>query len=208
MSLIENPIGATIESTFADDLVRGVVLTDALIGTFVPNIDTTLAGNRCFLYHVIGNETGNWDVPVGGMGAVSAELLDAARRAGAEIVTGAEVTAIDPDGEVTYRRGDVEARVAGAFVLANVAPYVLDGLLRPSAMSGTGAEPKPEGAQVKVNLLLSGCPDCGTPASTRPPRSGAPSTSTSCGPSWMPPTEPPTAAPSRGRCPARSTATR
>jgi phytoene dehydrogenase-like protein len=158
MSLIENPIGATIESTFADDLVRGVVLTDALIGTFVPNIDTTLAGNRCFLYHVIGNETGNWDVPVGGMGAVSAELLDAARRAGAEIVTGAEVTAIDPDGEVTYRRGDVEARVAGAFVLANVAPYVLDGLLRPSAMSGTGAEPKPEGAQVKVNLLLSRLP--------------------------------------------------
>ena len=69
-TLIETPVGSTIEKTFSDELVRGVVLTDALIGTFVPNVDPTLAGNRCFLYHVIGNETGNWDVPVGGMGAV------------------------------------------------------------------------------------------------------------------------------------------
>ncbi|HEX4400327.1 MAG TPA: NAD(P)/FAD-dependent oxidoreductase [Galbitalea sp.] len=158
-SLIENPIGATISGTFRDDLVRGVVLTDALIGTFAPNVDPTLAGNRCFLYHVIGNETGNWDVPVGGMGAVSAQLLDAARRAGAEIVTGAEVVAIDPGGEVAYRRGEAELTVAGAYVLANVAPYVLEQLMGgPSTSSGTKAEPKPEGAQVKVNLLLGRLP--------------------------------------------------
>jgi phytoene dehydrogenase-like protein len=161
-SLIERPIGTTIAGTFDDDLVRGVVLTDALIGTFVPNVDPTLAGNRCFLYHVIGNETGNWDVPVGGMGAVSGELLDAARRAGAEIVTGAEVTAINPDGEVTYRRGDDEVTVAGQFVLANVAPYVLEGLVDPSTSSGggtnSGARTRPEGAQVKVNLLLKRLP--------------------------------------------------
>ncbi len=152
-SLIENPIGSTISHTFADDLVRGVVLTDALIGTFAPNVDLTLAGNRCFLYHVIGNETGNWDVPVGGMGAVSAELLDAARRAGAEIVTGAEVTSIDPDGEVTYRVGDAEVRAAASYVLANVAPYVLEQLV-----DGRLAGARPEGAQVKVNLLLKRLP--------------------------------------------------
>jgi phytoene dehydrogenase-like protein len=151
-ALIEEPIGSTIEQAFTDDLVRGVVLTDALIGTFAPNIDPTLAGNRCFLYHVIGNETGNWDVPVGGMGSVSAELLDAARRAGAEIATGAEVTAISPDGELRYRRDDGEHEVTGAFVLANVAPYVLDELL------GSTTAMKPEGAQVKVNLLLERLP--------------------------------------------------
>ena len=157
-SLIDNPIGTTIADAFRDDLVRGVVLTDALIGTFVPNVDQTLAGNRCFLYHVIGNETGNWDVPVGGMGAVSGELLDAALRAGAEIVTGAQVLSIDPDGEVTYRRGDAEVRVVGTFVLANVAPYVLEQLVGgPSTSSGTRI-PKPEGAQVKVNLLLKRLP--------------------------------------------------
>jgi phytoene dehydrogenase-like protein len=173
-SLIERPIGSTIEATFDDDLVRGVVLTDALIGTFAPNIDESLAANRCFLYHVIGNETGNWDVPVGGMGAVSGALLDAARRAGAEIVTGAEVMGVTPDGEVSYRRGDREVDVAGQFVLANVAPWVLERLLSvPSSASGTEgsgtegsgtegegteAAAKPEGAQVKVNLLVSRLP--------------------------------------------------
>jgi phytoene dehydrogenase-like protein len=169
-SLIENPIGSTIASSFDDDLVRGVVLTDALIGTFAPNVDPTLAANRCFLYHVIGNETGNWDVPVGGMGAVSAELLDAARGAGAEIVTGAEVISIDPDGQVVYRAGDAEVRVAGAFVLANVAPYVLERLVSTSStrearssghLGSSLSRPeadKPEGAQVKVNLLLKRLP--------------------------------------------------
>jgi phytoene dehydrogenase-like protein len=156
--LIEEPIGASIHSTFHDDLVRGVVLTDALIGTFAPNVDASLAGNRCFLYHVIGNETGNWDVPVGGMGAVSGELMDAARTGGAQLVSGAEVTGITPDGVVTYRAGDREVTAAGTFVLANVAPYVLDQLLGRETASSTPATEKPEGAQVKVNLLLGRLP--------------------------------------------------
>jgi phytoene dehydrogenase-like protein len=147
-SLIEQPIGQTVAETFASDLVRGVVLTDALIGTFAPNIDPTLAANRCFLYHVIGNETGDWDVPIGGMGAVTGELYRAARTAGAEIVTNAEVLSISPDGEVVFDGGAVHGRA----VLANVAPHVLSQLL------GDSAQSKPEGAQVKVNLLLSRLP--------------------------------------------------
>ena len=54
----EQPIGQTIEASFSGDLVRGVVMTDALIGTFASNHDATLEANKCFLYHVIGNETG------------------------------------------------------------------------------------------------------------------------------------------------------
>ena len=150
---VERPVGEVVERTFSNDLVRGVVLTDALIGTFAPNIDASLAANRCFLYHVIGNGTGDWDVPVGGMGAVSGALEAAARRAGAEIVTGAEVTAITPDGEVSYRRGERELTVGAGVVLANVAPHVL------ARLTGAAVSPtKPEGAQVKVNLLLSRLP--------------------------------------------------
>jgi len=149
--LVEAPIGQTIANRFADDLVRGVVLTDALIGTFAPTVDTTLAGNRCFLYHVIGGGTGHWDVPVGGMGAVSGSLARAAREAGAELVTDAEVTSVTPDGEVVYRTGDTEHRIAGRTILSGVAPYELARLL------GETAE-RPEGAQVKVNLLLKRLP--------------------------------------------------
>jgi len=150
--LIERPIGESIEASFSDDLVRGVVLTDALIGTFAPNIDETLAANRCMLYHVIGGGTGDWDVPVGGMGSVSGELARAARMAGAELITGATVTGITPDGEVTFRHGDSERTFAARWVLANVAPYVLEQLLE------SGSTKRPEGAQVKVNLLLSRLP--------------------------------------------------
>ncbi len=177
--LIERPVGQTIADTFGGDLVRGVVLTDALIGTFAPNIDDSLAANRCFLYHVIGGGTGDWDVPVGGMGAVTGELARAARLAGAELVTGAEVTSITPDGEVRYRSGDTERTLAATWVLANVAPYELERLLgepsviRPveipgevstSSTTGPSTPERPEGAQVKVNLLLSRLPRLLDPA--------------------------------------------
>ena len=71
--LVERPVGLGVADAVADDLVRGVALTDALIGTFA-DPSTDLLANRCFLYHVIGGGTGDWDVPVGGMGAVSGAL--------------------------------------------------------------------------------------------------------------------------------------
>ncbi len=154
-AIIERPIGETIEHTFAHDLVRGVVLTDGLIGTFADAHDAGLEANRCFLYHVIGNGTGDWDVPVGGMGAVTSALARAARRAGATIVTGANVTAIDPDGAVTYVHRDTEHRITAATILAGVAPFVLDRLV--NGVHSASAR-RPEGAQVKVNLMLSRLP--------------------------------------------------
>jgi phytoene dehydrogenase-like protein len=156
--LIAQPLGVTLEGTFEDDVVRGVVLTDALIGTFASANDPTLRQNRCFLYHVIGNGTGEWRVPVGGMGAVTAELERAARAAGADLVTDAEVVRVDTDGsdaEVAYASdgGDGgELRVAGRFVLAGVAPAVLERL-----RGRTGGSP-PEGAQVKINMVLERLP--------------------------------------------------
>jgi phytoene dehydrogenase-like protein len=102
----------------------------------------------CFLYHLLGGGTGDWDVPIGGMGAVSGALAAAAAGFGAEIVTGAEVFSIDPDGEVRYRSGGREHRVGARFVLANVTPAVLAGLVGDPAPQLAG------GSQVKVNLML------------------------------------------------------
>jgi phytoene dehydrogenase-like protein len=156
--LIAQPLGVIVERTFADDAVRGIVLTDALIGTFASAHDPTLRQNRCFLYHLIGNGTGEWRVPVGGMGAVTAELERAARAAGADLVTDAEVVRVDADGsdaEVAYASdggGGDELRVGSRFVLAGVAPAVLERL-----RGRTGGSP-PEGAQAKINMVLERLP--------------------------------------------------
>ncbi|MER5813037.1 NAD(P)/FAD-dependent oxidoreductase [Streptomyces sp. NPDC002033] len=158
-TLFEEPLGRTLEARFADDLVRGVVLTDALIGTFADAHDPSLVQNRCFLYHVIGGGTGDWDVPVGGMGALTDALAEAARAAGAEIATGHEALRIRTDGtapaEVTFRTAAGEGTVVGRDVLVNASPQALSALL---AEEPDPARPAPEGAQFKVNMLLSRLP--------------------------------------------------
>src|SRR5256714_4145428 len=92
-SLAEEPLGRAVERYLQDDLVRGLVLTDAKVGIFTHPHDPSLVQNRCFLYHLIGNKTGEWKVPVGGMGAVAGELERTARSAGAEFL--AKVNLVD-----------------------------------------------------------------------------------------------------------------
>ncbi|WP_210502660.1 phytoene desaturase family protein [Nocardioides xinjiangensis] len=155
--VVERPLGRAIRSRFSDDTVRGVVATDALIGTFASLDDPSLVQNRCFLYHLVGNGTGEWRVPVGGMGAVTTALATAAAGAGAEIVTGAGVSAITPgpDGaEVTWHDGEREHAVTGRRVLSGVAPWVLRILLG----EGEDTASKPVGSQLKINLLLDRLP--------------------------------------------------
>ncbi|MEV0173621.1 NAD(P)/FAD-dependent oxidoreductase [Streptomyces sp. NPDC050803] len=153
--LFEEPIGVAIEDRFADDLVRGVVLTDALIGTFAGAHDATLKQNRCFLYHVIGGGTGAWDVPVGGMGALTDALAAAARNAGAVLATGHEAVRIDTDGrtaEITYRTADGEGVATARHVLVGASPQAL------AELTGDTPPTPAEGAQLKVNMLLKRLP--------------------------------------------------
>jgi phytoene dehydrogenase-like protein len=144
-AITDEPIGHAITDAVRNNLIRGVIATDALIGTFARLDDPSLRQNICFLYHVLG---GDWNVPVGGMGSVSAALAAAAIGHGAEITTGADVYAVDPDGEVRYRSGDDEHRIRGRFVLAGVTPAVLATLL------GERPPPLAQGSQVKVNMVL------------------------------------------------------
>ncbi len=149
--LVERPLAEVVERTFLDDTVRGVVLTDAIIGTFARASDASLVQNRCFLYHLVGNGTGEWRVPVGGMGRVADELARVARRAGADLRTDAVVTGLEPmpggGADVTLADG---SRLSAPTVLLGCAPAVAARLL------GDEAAPtaEPEGSQLKVNLLL------------------------------------------------------
>jgi len=154
---VTEPIASVIERTFLNDVVRGVVATDALIGTFAALDDPSLIQNRCFLYHLIGNGKGEWKVPVGGMGAVTEALLKSARQAGVEVIVEAGVSRITSDGdhaEVTWDDGGRVRSATARHVLSNVAPWVLGILLgEPDA-----PELKPAGSQVIINLLLDRLP--------------------------------------------------
>ena len=153
---MEQPLGAVVERTFEDDDVRGIVLTDALIGTQSWAHDPSLIQNRCFLYHVMASSSGEWRVPVGGMGAVTGSLERAAVKAGVVIRTGAEVTMVESDGRrasVLYRTADGDRRIEAKYVAANVAPEVLARLL-----GDEPDKPRPEGNQLKVNLVVNRLP--------------------------------------------------
>jgi len=149
--VFENPIGEMITRRLADDAVRGVVATDALIGTHASLFGENLLANRCFVYHLIGRGTGEWLVPIGGMGALADALQTRARDAGVEIRCGVEIHEVDegPDSVTVIGRGEdgraVEA--TGSHLLAAVAPGVVDGWL------GRDCEPV-VGAQIKINMLL------------------------------------------------------
>jgi phytoene dehydrogenase-like protein len=150
------PLAELVADHVTDDVVRGVVLTDGLIGTAADvHADDGLA-NRCFLYHLIGNGTGSWRVPVGGMGAVSGAVAGAARRAGAELRTRATVTAVDPgpQGVAVHWTDDdgAEHVVDASWVVCGAAPAVLDEL------TGADPGPRPSGAQLKVNMVLDRLP--------------------------------------------------
>ena len=156
-SLVAEPLGAAVERYLQDDLLRGIAFTDAKIGLLTHPADPSRLQNRCFLYHTMGNVTGEWKVPVGGMGRVAGELIRVATGRGAEMVTRAKLLGLEFTAnrravhyEVAGQPGSIEAR----YVLVNFGPNVLAHYL------GRGYEPGPthEGSVLKINLLLKRLP--------------------------------------------------
>src|SRR6266545_1068475 len=127
-SLVEEPLGTVIERYLQNDLVRGLVFTDAKIGVLTHPHDPSLLQNRCFIYHLIGNKTGEWKVPIGGMGAVVWELEQAARKAGAEILTNVDLRALGPAGKqrtVGFYTNGEQQTVEARYLLVNFGRNVL-----------------------------------------------------------------------------------
>ena len=148
--LMERPIGEVIEERFKDDLVRGVVLTDALIGTFSSAFE--MQANICFLYHLIGNGTGEWKVPRGGMGALVKELVRVATAAGVEIKVNSRVKSVNTDTENATLTLEDGTTITSSFVLSNAAPQVL------ARLRGQTPPVSLEGSQMKINILLKSLP--------------------------------------------------
>jgi phytoene dehydrogenase-like protein len=156
-SLVEEPLGNAIERYLRHDLVRGLVFTDAKVGVFTFPHDPSLLQNRCFLYHLIGNKTGEWKVPVGGMGAVASELERVARNSGAEILTKVHIDALN----VTRKTCTVEFNVNGKREVVD-ARSLLVNFGRNVLAKFTGRLIQPdrtdEGSVFKINMLLQRLP--------------------------------------------------
>jgi phytoene dehydrogenase-like protein len=154
-SLAEEPLGRSIERYLKDDLVRGLVFTDAKVGVLTEPNDPSLLQNRCFLYHLIGNKTGEWKVPVGGMGAVATELEKCARKSGAEFLTNVDLVDVDLSKRDVVFEVDGQRQTVGArFLLVNFGRNVL------AKYAGNGYKPDAtdEGSVFKINMLLQRLP--------------------------------------------------
>ncbi len=148
--LVEEPIGKVITERFTNDVVRGVVLTDALIGTFASAFD--IQANICFLYHLIGNGTGEWKVPKGGMGALVSELVRVAKESGVEMSLNSKAVKVESTSagvSVALENGEV---VSADYLLSNAAPQVL------AKLRGASAPKSLDGSQMKINILLKRLP--------------------------------------------------
>jgi len=149
--ICEQPIGQVVRERFSDDLVRGVVLTDALIGTFTSVDD--LQANICFLYHLIGNGTGEWKVPVGGMGALAEELERVAIAAGVQIIKNTKITKVLPDAKGVELLSSTGVNYAGRDLIWAASPTALASAL------GNQKPNLRDGSQIKINMLLKKLPE-------------------------------------------------
>jgi phytoene dehydrogenase-like protein len=150
--IIEQPLNKLIERHLSDDVVRGLVFTDGKIGISTYPEDPSLLQNRTFLYHVIGQGTGEWRVPVGGMGALVDALVHKARSLGVDMRTSADVRSVSQrlsNSTVFFAQGEQEIEVRSKFVLFNTSSDVANRIL-----PGVIEEEQIDGSVFKMNMIL------------------------------------------------------
>ena len=149
-----------VERYMGDERLHLAYLGQGVIGTNASPFDPGTAS--VYFHHASGRMfglPGTWGYIEGGMGMVSFLLCDAAREAGAVVVTGAAVARIMPGEGVELDGGE---RIGAAIIVSNADPCVTRRLLGPNAEPGwaaqVGAVPM-RGVTVKVNMMLRELPD-------------------------------------------------
>ena len=161
---VDGAIADVAEEYFEHDLIRGLTASQGIIGSAAgPRTPGTA---YIYLHHAFGLATGEpgvWGFVRGGMGAITAQLADIARAAGADIHTECPVASIKLDGRrtggiVLDSGEEIEARI----VCSNAHPartisLLPDGSLAPEFVEDVDLMPT-KGTVVKVNCALSGLP--------------------------------------------------
>ncbi len=148
-----------VERYLEDERLQIAYLGQGVIGTNASPFDPGTASIR--FHHSSGRLGGipaGWGYVKGGIGTVSFLLCDAAREAGATVVTGIPVAAILPGEGVVLESGE---RAQSACIICNADPRVTLRLLGPNVDAAWKArvESVPiEGCTVKANVLLNNLP--------------------------------------------------
>jgi phytoene dehydrogenase-like protein len=156
-SFVERPLGEVIERYARHDVLRGLLMTDGKIGVFTHPHDPSLLQNRCFLYHVIGNATGEWRVPVGGMRSLVSALVSRCRASGVHFRVSAPADRIQDLGDhhtVDFHDHSGSHQVDATRVLVNAGPRTFGKLLN-ERWSPSETD---EGSVIKINMLLQRLP--------------------------------------------------
>lgn len=154
---IENPLGEAIEKYIDHDVLRGLVMTDGKIGVLTEPHDVSLLQNRCFVYHVIGQGTGEWRVPVGGMQQLVNGLVHRGRELNVDFLTDACATHVELGHRfhtVTFQHHKKSFSVDATRVLVNAGPRTFAKLFSRTYLPKKGDE----GSVIKVNMLLKRLP--------------------------------------------------
>ncbi len=157
--LFEWSMAEYVEHYLRDERLQVAYLGQGVIGTKASPFDPGTASIR--FHHSsgrLGGMPGMWGYVKGGMGMVSFYFCDAAREAGATVVSGVPVAEILPAEGVVLEGGE---RIAARVVVSNADPRRTLGLLGAAADSTWRArvqEVPIEGCTVKLNVHLNELP--------------------------------------------------
>ncbi|KAG9146668.1 hypothetical protein Leryth_021816 [Lithospermum erythrorhizon] len=126
MDLLLAPASKVLNKWFESDILKATLATDAVIGS-TASVHTPGSG-YVLLHHVMGETDGDrgiWSYVEGGMGSVSSAIANAAKEAGATIITEAEVSKllINNSGKVDGVLLADGRVVHSSVVLSNATPY-------------------------------------------------------------------------------------
>ena len=149
-----------VERYIEDERLQIAYLGQGVIGTNASPFDPGTASIR--FHHAsgrLGGIPGMWGYVRGGMGMVSFYFCDAAREAGATVISGVPVAQILPGEAVLLESGE---RISARTIVSNADPVQTLRLLGPNADPAWRARVQTipiEGCTVKLNVLLSELPN-------------------------------------------------
>ncbi|MDQ6763014.1 MAG: NAD(P)/FAD-dependent oxidoreductase, partial [Bacteroidota bacterium] len=166
IDLCRKPVGEYINRFgFKSDLVKAMyAVTDGFSGLF-GSWDTRGSGMNFLVHNMcrLPGSDGTWMVVKGGMGTVTKTFSDAARKAGAEIITGKKISSIDVhNGVATGVTLADGSQVKAKVVVVNADPFRMQTLIGvdhlPAYYNARIENYKRPGSTFKVNLALKGLP--------------------------------------------------